>query len=405
MFFTVTLVLVLTVIFVRIRRLSEARTERNNEDTAESLPTETSIHSNNEEGEKKNNVLNKEVETTHRPEQAKEPEIIIFYASQNGKSKDLSLKLSKLYSSSRVLDISEYDVDDYCKEEAICVFVMSTWVDGQAPENGAWFCQWLEDMAFDFKTDKDYLKSLKYTIFGLGSKEYNDNYNKVARNVNSWFSKLGAKRIFPVQLADLSLGDCEEDFMQWAEGLIKFLKEGESSYAIPTEIKYESSEEEESDEDVEDLEDIGEKYTVKKKEDSKELREMMNPTLRKSLTKQGYKIVGSHSGVKICRWTKAMLRGRGGCYKHSFYGIESHRCMETTPSLACANKCVFCWRHHTNPVGTEWKWKMDNAKFILDGAMENHYKMIKQLRGVPGVNAERFKEAQEIKHCALSLVG
>ena len=39
-----------------------------------------------------------------------------------------------------------------------------------------------------------------------------------------------------------------------------------------------------------------------------------------------------------------MLRGRGGCYKHAFYGIESHRCMETTPSLACANKCVFCWR-------------------------------------------------------------
>ena len=39
-----------------------------------------------------------------------------------------------------------------------------------------------------------------------------------------------------------------------------------------------------------------------------------------------------------------MMRGRGGCYKHTFYGIESHRCMETTPSLACANKCVFCWR-------------------------------------------------------------
>jgi tRNA wybutosine-synthesizing protein 1 len=45
-----------------------------------------------------------------------------------------------------------------------------------------------------------------------------------------------------------------------------------------------------------------------------------------------------------------MLRGRGGCYKHTFYGIESHRCMEATPSLACANKCVFCWRHHSNPV-------------------------------------------------------
>ncbi|XP_057428956.1 uncharacterized protein LOC130722286 isoform X2 [Lotus japonicus] len=39
----------------------------------------------------------------------------------------------------------------------------------------------------------------------------------------------------------------------------------------------------------------------------------------------GYKIIGSYSGVKICRWTKSQLRARGGCYKHSFYGIESHR--------------------------------------------------------------------------------
>ena len=66
--------------------------------------------------------------------------------------------------------------------------------------------------------------------------------------------------------------------------------------------------------------------------------------LAQALTKQGYRLIGSHSGVKLCRWTKSMLRGRGGCYKHTFYGIESHRCMETTPSLACANKCVFCWR-------------------------------------------------------------
>ncbi|XP_030328248.1 S-adenosyl-L-methionine-dependent tRNA 4-demethylwyosine synthase TYW1-like isoform X4 [Strigops habroptila] len=74
-------------------------------------------------------------------------------------------------------------------------------------------------------------------------------------------------------------------------------------------------------------------------------REMITPALREALTKQGYKLIGSHSGVKLCRWTKSMLRGRGGCYKHTFYGIESHRCMEATPSLACANKCVFCWRN------------------------------------------------------------
>lgn len=144
---------------------------------------------------------------------------------------------------------------------------------------------------------------------------------------------------------------------------------------------------------------------LKKIEDEEERREMITPALRKSLTKQGYKLIGSHSGVKLCRWTKSMMRGRGGCYKHTFYGIESHRCMETTPSLACANKCVFCWRHHTNPVGTEWRWKMDPAEKILQDALEKHQNMIRQFRGVPGVKPERYREGLEVKHCALSLVG
>ncbi|KAI4815509.1 hypothetical protein KUCAC02_005651, partial [Chaenocephalus aceratus] len=144
---------------------------------------------------------------------------------------------------------------------------------------------------------------------------------------------------------------------------------------------------------------------LKKIEDEAERREMITPALREALTKQGYKLIGSHSGVKLCRWTKSMLRGRGGCYKHTFYGIESHRCMETTPSLACANKCVFCWRHNTNPVGTEWRWKMDPAEKILEEALEKHQTMIRQFRGVPGVKPERYEEGLAVKHCALSLVG
>ncbi|XP_060115666.1 S-adenosyl-L-methionine-dependent tRNA 4-demethylwyosine synthase TYW1-like [Heteronotia binoei] len=136
-----------------------------------------------------------------------------------------------------------------------------------------------------------------------------------------------------------------------------------------------------------------------------ERREMITPALREALTKQGYRLIGSHSGVKLCRWTKSMLRGRGGCYKHTFYGIESHRCMETTPSLACANKCVFCWRHHTNPVGTEWRWKMDQPEMILQEAIENHRNLIKQFKGVPGVKGDRLEEGMFPKHCALSLVG
>lgn len=92
-----------------------------------------------------------------------------------------------------------------------------------------------------------------------------------------------------------------------------------------------------------------------------------------------------------------MLRGRGGCYKHTFYGIESHRCMETTPSLACANKCVFCWRHHSNPVGKEWKWNMDRPEAIVSDAIQEHIKMINEFKGVPGVKSERLVEGYKVE--------
>lgn len=48
---------------------------------------------------------------------------------------------------------------------------------------------------------------------------------------------------------------------------------------------------------------------------------------------------------------------------------------------------------------------MDEPEMILKGAMESHYKMIKEMKGVPGVKIDRYQEAFQIKHCALSLVG
>jgi len=164
-------------------------------------------------------------------------------------------------------------------------------------------------------------------------------------------------------------------------------------------------EEEEEIAEVIDLEDLGKNLQKAGTSASASAKEMLTAPLRTALGKQGYKLVGSHSGVKLCRWTKSMLRGRGGCYKHTFYGIESHRCMEATPSLACANKCVFCWRHHKNPVGREWRWATDPPEEIMEGAVANHRKMINEFKGVPGVKPDRFQEGLEPRHCALSLVG
>src|SRR5207245_1059218 len=71
----------------------------------------------------------------------------------------------------------------------------------------------------------------------------------------------------------------------------------------------------------------------------------MDPEKQEVLERQGYRIVGEHSGVKLCHWTKASLTKGVGCYKQTFYGIESHRCLQMTPAVdACNLACQFCWR-------------------------------------------------------------
>lgn len=94
----------------------------------------------------------------------------------------------------------------------------------------------------------------------------------------------------------------------------------------------------------------------------------------------------------------------GSCVMHTCLN-DGSSCMEMTPSLACANKCVFCWRHGTNPVAKEWNWATDQPKFLFEQATREHQQMIKQLKGTPGVTQETLADAMTIRHCALSLVG
>jgi len=357
--------------------------------------------------------------------------VTIIYGSTTGKSayfsSKLADKLAKLGLSPNIINAADIgsNIEDQMKvvakgEKSLLIVIISTYTEGTPPESAKWFYTWLSDMAGDFRVSHNMLGGLGYTVFGLGDSLYTEHYNTVGRDVDRFLHQLQGNRVHPLGLGDENVsnskaGSLEGDFDIWSKKLLERLSSQKSVGGEIVDEKVEEdlssaseNEESEEEEEIMDLEDIGK---VIKKGKTKEIpsvgdpKEMVTPMLRKSLTKQGYKIIGTHSGVKLCRWTKSMLRGRGGCYKHTFYGIESHRCMETTPSLACANKCVFCWRHHSNPVGTEWRWKMESAEFILKGALENHYKMINEFKGVPGVLADKLEEGMKAKHCALSLVG
>uniref|UniRef100_H2YWM5 S-adenosyl-L-methionine-dependent tRNA 4-demethylwyosine synthase TYW1 n=1 Tax=Ciona savignyi TaxID=51511 RepID=H2YWM5_CIOSA len=341
---------------------------------------------------------------------------------------------------SKLEDLKNFDPEDnFLYWNVRILFLISTYTDGTPPPSCEWFCRWLQDASNDFRVNKSLLSNMRFAIFGLGNSLYSDHYNTVSLFLMELEISLSATRIFPFTAGDENVvqskhGSIKLDFNAWKSEIISVLeyllagnqKNGVvtpvaeiDSVSSTTQCLEEEEEKGEEGEDVVDVEDVGDAISngtngvSMRKRNSKKPPEMITDELRKSLSKQVYyillfscyRLIGSHSGVKLCRWTKSMLRGRGGCYKHTFYGIESHRCMETTPSLACANKCVFCWRHHSNPVGTEWKWKMDPAVDVIKGAIENHYDMIKQFKGVPGVKADRFAEGFSIKHCALSLVG
>jgi len=135
----------------------------------------------------------------------------------------------------------------------------------------------------------------------------------------------------------------------------------------------------------------------------------LTPEAQAKLKKQHYELVGEHSAVKTCGWTKNMIRGKGGCYKLKFYGIMSNQCMQMTTSISCANRCTFCWRDYKAPVSKEWKeeWKVDDPEFVYNESVKSHHKLLKGFGGNTNPNPTKtpYEESKSIKHVALSLIG
>jgi tRNA wybutosine-synthesizing protein 1 len=130
----------------------------------------------------------------------------------------------------------------------------------------------------------------------------------------------------------------------------------------------------------------------------------MDPEKREVLERQGYRIVGGHSGVKVCHWTKSALTKGIGCYKQTFYGIESHRCLQMTPTVdACNLTCQFCWR--TQEWGSDSLLEADDPGFLVDASIQAQRVLLTGFKGHPGVSAERFLEALHPTNVAISLTG
>ena len=129
---------------------------------------------------------------------------------------------------------------------------------------------------------------------------------------------------------------------------------------------------------------------------------MLPPEVKAGLTKQHYK-TGSHSGVKLCHWTKESLTSGRVCYKQKFYGIQSHRCMQMTPCVAwCQQKCVFCWRpHEFNVPVPEW----DEPEKVIEECEEGQRLLLTGYGGNDACDKKKLAEAQQPNQAAISLAG
>lgn len=251
----------------------------------------------------------------------------------------------------------------------VVVFLLPTHSNGTWPTSATSLQTALLDLKHDWRVEKRPLKAfeLRVAAFGMGSSAYDEStMGKPAKEAFREMRSLGAKAIGVVGVGDDAVcNNARKAFESWKDDIVAHIRElvaPSSSCACEDapsdggccQSKIEEPEMEQQDEyfddeeeeqgrepEVMDLEDMGESMMASNGTTYGEPQEMVTPSQAAALKKEGYKLIGTHSAVKLCRWTKHQLRGRGGCYKHTFYGITSYQCMEATPSLACANKCTY----------------------------------------------------------------
>ncbi|RLI93058.1 MAG: 4-demethylwyosine synthase TYW1 [Candidatus Altiarchaeales archaeon] len=133
----------------------------------------------------------------------------------------------------------------------------------------------------------------------------------------------------------------------------------------------------------------------------------MIPTeVKKVLQHQHYHIVGEHSAVKLCYWTKRSILNRGYCYKQKFYGIQSHRCLQMSPAVAwCTQRCLFCWRNVEQTLGIKLD-RFDDPSEIIENSIMAQRQLLSGYGGIPDrINEKKFDEAQNPNQVAISLSG
>jgi sulfite reductase (NADPH) flavoprotein alpha-component len=103
----------------------------------------------------------------------------------------------------QLLNLAELPVTRLCYDK-YAVFIVSTWGEGEPPDDTDYFWEKLQNADFE-------LKQLRYAVFGLGDRSY-DNFNGFARDLDKRLQQMEAVPVISRVEADC---EYEDDYAAW----------------------------------------------------------------------------------------------------------------------------------------------------------------------------------------------
>ncbi|KAK5458213.1 hypothetical protein LTS15_004293 [Exophiala xenobiotica] len=161
----------------------------------------------------------------------KELDVVVFWGSQSGRAESLAAQFVRECGTRYGLRCRAADLDDYDHEhltevapDKLLVFLISTFGQGDPPDNALKFCSALQTL--HKRGSVDTLRNLRYAAFGLGNKNYK-HFNKTVDDADAILQSLGSSRLGTLGRGDEARGNMstQEDFEQWKDTLMERIQQ------------------------------------------------------------------------------------------------------------------------------------------------------------------------------------
>lgn len=140
----------------------------------------------------------------------------IFYGSNSGTCEALASRLATDASNhgfqATVVDSLDAAHQNLPTDQPVIVVTAS--YEGEAPDNAALFCSWIQGLK------GEEMKNVSYAVFGCGHHDWAATFHKIPKMVDATLEHLGGTRLAPLGVADAAEGDLFSRFETWEDEIL-----------------------------------------------------------------------------------------------------------------------------------------------------------------------------------------